>query len=273
MKKKLLIGLLSISTMLCFVGCGTEETTSKDVIVTEEDVQTTKTVGNNSISEEIDASSIMNEVLANYTSQDYVVITAMGQSTNFDNEEYYDSRYEVLFNWKDNLACSFSEDAEITYYDFANYKAYVSNEDLTGFYVAESKDIESYYRELYDAILSEWMETDTRFEVQYDSTDNIYYATNMYSIVGTEDAYIVNILIDAETMLPTSTIITEVAENSELELEDGTKIEGGLYKKNIEKYYIEYISKDSDEFITFSEAIKLPADDECTQVIVGTIKE
>lgn len=287
MKKKLLTTVLTVGMVLSLVGCGAKETTSSESVAettevtteygteetTVEEVVEETTVAETATElavEESEDSIFMKEVLANFESKDYIAITLMDTTYDINNPDSSSSMtiHDVLFNWKDNVAATVSEESGVTYYDFTNNMAYVSNEDMTGFYKSESPDVKDYYTTLYDSLLKFWVESDSNFIVEEITEGFVgdFEATNQYSSVGEDKYYTVSVIVDSETKLPTMANVAEYISENEITLEDGTTVSGEGFKTSARMFNIEYLDEGSEDFATFQSATTLPADDECTLV-------
>lgn len=289
MKKKLLTTVLTVGVVLSLVGCGAKETTSSESVAettevtteygteetTVEEVVEETTVAETEaevveettveVVEESEGSIFMKELLANFESQQYVIIevndTKYADGINAETE----STHEVLYNWANNVAATFSEESGVTYYDFTNNMAYVSNEDMTGFYKSESPDVKDYYTTLYDSVLKYWIDTDSNFVVEQAGAE-LYQATNNYSSAGGDSHYEVTVFVNMGTNLPEMVASVEFVDNGELVLEDGTTVTGDNLKKDMKFYKFQFLTEDAEDFATFQSATTLPADDECTLV-------
>ncbi len=280
MKKKVL-ALLCVGIIMV-AGCGQAdastvaestieyEETSVEEVVEETTVAETEAVEEvvEEPVEESEGSIFMKELLANFESQQYVIIevndTKYADGINAETE----STHEVLYNWTNSVAATFSEESGVTYYDFTNNMAYVSKEDMTGFYKSESPDVKEYYTTLYDSLLKFWVESDSNFIVEEITEGFVgdFEATNQFSSVGEDKYYTVNVIIDSETKLPTMANVAEYISENEIILEDGTTVSGEGFKTNARMFNIEYLDEGSEDFATFQSATTLPADDECTLV-------
>ena len=293
MKKKLLTTVLIVGVVLSLVGCGVKETASSESVAettestteygteetTEAEVEEATEVVEETIVAEIatveetvvevveesEGSIFMKELLANFESQQYVIIEV-------NDTEYADginaetkSTHEVLYNWVNNVAATFSEESGVTYYDFTNNMAYVSNEDMTGFYKSESSDVKDYYTNLYDSVLKYWIDTDSNFIVEQAGAE-LYQATNNYSSADGNSHYEVTVFVNMSTNLPEMIASVEFVDNGELVLEDGTTVTGDNLKKDMKFYKFGFLTQGSEDFATFQSATTLPADDECTLV-------
>lgn len=288
MKKKLLTTVLTVGVVLSLVGCGAKETTSSESVAetteitteygteetTVEEVVEETTVAETEaevvVVEESEDSIFMKEVLANFESKEYIAITLMDTTYDINNPDSSSSMtiHDVLFNWKDNVAATISEESGVTYYDFTNDMAYVSNEDMTGFYKSESPDVKDYYTTLYNSLLKFWVESDSNFIVEETTAASAgdFEATNQYNSVDEDKYYTVNVIIDSETKLPTMANVAEYISENEITLEDGTTVSGEGFKTSARIFNIEYLDEGSEDFATFQSATTLPADDECTLV-------
>lgn len=290
MKKKLLTTVLTVGVVLSLVGCGakettssesvaetteitteygTEETTAEEVVeettVVETETEVVEEVTTEEVVEESEGSIFMKELLANFESQQYVIIevndTKYADGINAETE----STHEVLYNWVNNVAATFSEESGMTYYDFTNNMAYISNEDMTGFYKSESPDVKDYYTTLYDSVLKYWIDTDSNFIVEQAGAE-LYQATNNYSNADGNSHYEVTVFVNMSTNLPEMIASVEFVDNGELVLEDGTTVTGDNLKKDMKFYKFGFLTEGSEDFATFQSATTLPADDECTLV-------
>lgn len=286
MKKNVLTTVLTVGMVLSLVGCGAKETTSSESVAETTEVTTeygteettveevveettvaemVEEVTTEEAVEESEGSIFMKELLANFESQQYVIIevndTKYADGINAETE----STHEVLYNWANNVAATFSEESGVTYYDFTNNMAYVSNEDMTGFYKSESPDVKDYYTTLYDSVLKYWIDTDSNFIVEQAGAE-LYQATNNYSSADGNSHYEVTVFVNMSTNLPEMVASVEFVDNGELVLEDGTTVTGDNLKKDMKFYKFSFLKEDAEDFATFQSATTLPADDECTLV-------
>lgn len=302
MKRKI-IALLSIITLLWGVtGCGTTETTSSTKAETKEeatvDAVTEESVSENDTEEvesttieeteeevtetteteeaESDVTAFMNTLLEVYESQDYVVIQM--EDYDYTTDPMGEDYHEIMFDWKNNIACAMSQDL-LTYYDFNTNTAYMQNEDSTGFYKSESEDIKNYYMSLYDSVLKFWMDVNTDSFMIYENpaTDALPYdtitASNVYTSNDGERTYTYDYRCYADTLLPYQVVVSDQATAASVTLEDGTTMEGYLYIEYETFYTFQFLTEESEEFATFQAAIQLPADDECITVVDEEVTE
>lgn len=297
MKKKLLTTVLTVGVVLSLVGCGAKETTSSESVAettevtteygteetTVEEVVEETTVAETEAVEEVveepakekipvditDGAAVMNQVLENFNAQKYVVEASVSTEYNAEDPTVKTvNEVENLYDWDSNIACAIGKAGDVTYYDIAENMVYIPKEDLSGFVKTRNE----YYTEvtvgLYNALLERWVSHDANFiitEVSDGDFAGNYCATKEYT-TDSSRIYRVTVYIDAYTLLPTNIMVVLCDTNRELVLEDGTTVSGEyfiLFEKVIK---LQFLTEEDADFATFQEAIKLPADDECTLV-------
>ena len=298
MKKKLLTTVLTVGVVLSLVGCGAKETTSSESVAettevtteygteetTVEEVVEETTVAETEVVEEVveepvkekipvditDGAAVMNQVLENFNAQKYIVEASVSTEYNVEDPTVKTvNEVEYLYDWESNIACAIGKAGDVTYYDFAEDMAYFPKEDLSGFV----KNRNEYYTEvmvgLHNALLERWVSHDANFiitEVSDGDFAGNYCATNEYTTQSGNSLYRVTVYIDAYTLLPTSIMIVVCDPNHELVLEDGTVVSGEYFILHEQISKLQFLTEEDADFATFQEAIKLPADDECTLV-------
>lgn len=298
MKKKLLTTVLTVGVVLSLVGCGAKETTSSESVAettevtteygteetTVEEVVEETTVAETEAVEEVveepvkekipvditDGAAVMNQVLENFKAQKYIV--EAGISTEYNTEDpTIKTTHEVehLYDWNSNTACSIGEAGDVTYHDITENMLYLPKEDLSGFVKTKHEDSTETIVGLYNALLERWVSNNANFtitEVTDGDFAGNYCATNEYTTKSGNSLYRVTVYIDAYTLLPTSIMVVLCDTNHELVLEDGTAVSGEYFIRYEKISKLQFLTEEDADFATFQEAIKLPADDECTLV-------
>ena len=289
MKKKLLTTVLTVGVVLSLVGCGAKETTSSESVAETTEVTTEygteeTTVEETEAVEEVveepakekipvditDGAAVMNQVLENFNAQKYVVEASVSTEYNVEDPTVKTvNELEHLYDWNSNTACTIGEAGDVTYYDIAENMVYIPKEDLSGFVKTRNE----YYTEvivgLHNALLERWVSHDANFiitEVSDGDFAGDYCATNEYTTKSGNSLYRVTVYIDAYTLLPTNIMIVVCDPNHELVLEDGTVVSGEYFILHEQIIKLQFLTEEDADFATFQEAIKLPADDECTLV-------
>ena len=303
MKKKLLTTVLTLGVVLSLAGCGAKETTSSESVaetteVTTEDgteetteaeveeatevveetivaeTEDEEAVAEEPVKEKIpvditDGAAFMNKVFENLKTQKYVVLEDSTVLYNIEDPSFKETHeMEYLYDWNLNTACLIGKDGDITYYDFTETMVYLPKEDMSGFVKMQYADFESTLMSIYSSIFEQWVSTGNNFVVtetiEGDYAD-CYCATNEYEL--TDGRYLkVSIYVDAYTLLPVCTTATTCDSNHELVLEDGTTVSGEYFIVSEDTMCVQYLTEEDADFATFQEAVKLPADDECTLV-------
>lgn len=297
MKKKLLTTVLTVGVVLSLVGCGAKETTSSESVAettevtteygteetTVEEVVEETTVAETEAVEEVveepakekipvditDGAAVMNQVLENFNKQKYVVEASV--STEYNAEDptaKITNELECLYDWNSNIACDIGKAGDVTYYDIAESMIYLPKEDLSGFVKTRHENSTEMILGLYNALLERWISHDANFtitEVTDGEFAGNYCATNEYT-TQSNTLYRVTVYIDAYTLLPTNVMVVLCDLNHELVLEDGTAVSGEYFIRYEKISKFQFLTEEDADFATFQEAIKLPADDECTLV-------
>lgn len=297
MKKKLLTTVLTVGMVLSLVGCGAKETTSSESVAettevtteygteetTVEEVVEETTVAETEAVEEVveepakekisvditDGAAVMNQVLENFNAQKYVVEASISTEYNTEDPTVKTvNEVEYLYDWDSNIACAIGKAGDVTYYDIAENMVYIPKEDLSGFIKTRNE----YYTEaivgLHNALLERWVSHDANFiitEVTDGEFAGNYCATKEYT-TDSSRIYRVTVYIDAYTLLPTNIMVVLCDTNRELVLEDGTTVSGEYFILFENVIKLQFLTEEDADFATFQEAIKLPADDECTFV-------
>lgn len=299
MKKQFLAIVLTVGMVSSLSGCDTKEAKQSETVnetvvesITEyETEETTENAESESKTEALEETVVeeaaddtiseemkfVNQVLANYESQDYIILKMDEAEFDINDGSIVQSlSYEVFFDRKNNIACTLSEDIGPKYYDYNNNMAYFLNDDKTGFCKGESEEIKAFFDSAYESLIRSWVNPDSEFTVAEITTTDMdtmesvgtgnYNIFDYFAKVDELYNYELYINVDGETMLPRYNIVSAYS-NTDLTLADGTTVPWDMFILKEFSTYAEYITEDSEEFATFGAAVQLPADEKCELVV------